>query len=170
MKTALGNEALKKKAQSIRFLLLDVDGVLTNGMIYLDNNGNETKAFHIHDGFGIYQAQKAGIKIGIVTGRSSEIVSIRANELEIQEVHQGIMDKITIYDMIIKKYDLSDDEIAYVGDDLIDLPVLKRAGLSIAVANARPMIKEEVDWVTNNNGGNGAVREVTDFLLSVRTQ
>jgi 3-deoxy-D-manno-octulosonate 8-phosphate phosphatase (KDO 8-P phosphatase) len=158
-----------EKAGRIRFLLLDVDGVLTDGTIYLDSTGREMKAFNIYDGAGIDQVQKRGIRVGLVTGRSSPIVEIRARELEIAEVHQGAADKLKVYDELIKKYRLTDLEMAYMGDDLIDLPVLRRVGLAVATANAHPLVKKQVDWVTQKPGGRGAVREVTDLLLAARS-
>jgi 3-deoxy-D-manno-octulosonate 8-phosphate phosphatase (KDO 8-P phosphatase) len=156
------------KAGRIRFLLLDVDGVMTDGTIYIDADGRETKAFNIYDGSGIHLVRKAGVEVGIVTGRQSAIVEFRARELGIAEVHQMILDKIKIYDQLLRKYGLQDFEMAYIGDDVIDLPVLKRVGLSVAVPNAHPDVKEHVDWITRKAGGYGAVREVTDLLLAAR--
>lgn len=157
-----------EKAGRIRFLLLDVDGVMTDGTIYIDADGRETKAFNIYDGSGIHLVRKAGVEVGIVTGRQSAIVEFRARELGIAEVHQMILDKIKIYDQLLRKYGLQDFEMAYIGDDVIDLPVLKRVGLSVAVPNAHPDVKERVDWITRKAGGYGAVREVTDLLLAAR--
>jgi 3-deoxy-D-manno-octulosonate 8-phosphate phosphatase (KDO 8-P phosphatase) len=157
-----------QKARRIKFLLLDVDGVMTDGTIYLDADGRETKAFNIYDGSGIHMLRKAGVQVGIITGRQSTIVAHRARELEITEVHQKILDKLKIYDELLLKYGLQDSEMAYIGDDVIDLPVLERVGLSVAVPNAHPDVKTRVDWVTQKAGGYGAVREVTDLLLAVR--
>jgi 3-deoxy-D-manno-octulosonate 8-phosphate phosphatase (KDO 8-P phosphatase) len=157
-----------EKARRVRFLLLDVDGVMTDGTIYLDADGRETKAFNIYDGSGIHLIRKAGIQVGIITGRQSTIVAHRARELEITEVHQKILDKLKVYDELLLKYGLKDSEMAYIGDDVIDLPVLARVGLSVAVPNAHPDVKARVDWVTQTAGGYGAVREVTDLLLAVR--
>src|SRR5512135_2862896 len=120
-------QSLHAKAKKIRLLLLDVDGVMTDGRIFLDNQGNELKAFHVRDGHGIKLAQRAGIIVGIITGRKSEVVNMRAQELGIQEVHQGAKEKIIIYEDLIKKYGLRDDEVAYVGDDVVDLDIFKRA-------------------------------------------
>jgi 3-deoxy-D-manno-octulosonate 8-phosphate phosphatase (KDO 8-P phosphatase) len=157
-----------EKARRVRFLLLDVDGVMTDGTIYLDADGRETKAFNIYDGSGIHLVRKAGVQVGIITGRQSTIVAHRARELEITEVHQKILDKLKVYDELLHKYGLKDSEMAYIGDDVIDLPVLERVGLSVAVPNAHPDVKARVDWVTQRAGGYGAVREVTDLLLAVR--
>lgn len=161
-------EERMKRAREVRFLLLDVDGVMTDGTLYLTDSGGEMKGFHIHDGFGIHQLQKSGIPIGIITGRASEVVSLRARELGISEVHQGAVEKIIVYDGLLQKYGLKDSEVAYVGDDLIDLPILERVGLAVAVANAVPEVKKRVHWITEKPGGRGAVREVTDFLMSSR--
>ncbi len=167
-KTRKISKRILEKARRVRFLLLDVDGVMTDGTIYLDSDGRETKAFNIYDGSGIHLARKAGIQVGIITGRQSTIVAHRARELEITEVHQKILDKLKVYDGLLLKYGLKDSEMAYIGDDVIDLPVLARVGLSVAVQNAHPDVKARVDWVTQKAGGYGAVREVTDLLLAVR--
>ena len=162
-------KAILEKARRIEFLLLDVDGVMTDGTIYIDADGRETKAFNIYDGSGIHMIQKAGMRVGIITGRQSAIVDYRAQELGIAEVHQRVLDKIKVYDELLRKYDLQDFQMAYIGDDVIDLPILERAGLSVAVPNAHPDVRRRVDWVTQKAGGSGAVREVTDLLLTART-
>jgi 3-deoxy-D-manno-octulosonate 8-phosphate phosphatase (KDO 8-P phosphatase) len=160
--------SLKAKARKIKLLLLDVDGVLTDGRIILDNKGNELKAFHVRDGHGIKLAQRAGIVVGIITGRKSDVVSIRARELGIKEVHQGAKEKIAVYETLINKYGLSDDEVAYVGDDVVDLDIFKRAGIAVAVADADPSVKPHVDMVTRTKGGRGAVREFINIALKSR--
>jgi 3-deoxy-D-manno-octulosonate 8-phosphate phosphatase (KDO 8-P phosphatase) len=162
-------KAILEKARGVEFLLLDVDGVMTDGTIYIDADGRETKAFNIYDGSGIHMIRKAGVRVGIITGRQSAIVDYRAQELGIAEVHQRVLDKIKVYDELLRKYDLQDFQMAYIGDDVIDLPILERAGLSVAVPNAHPDVKRRVDWVTQKAGGSGAVREVTDLLLRART-
>jgi 3-deoxy-D-manno-octulosonate 8-phosphate phosphatase (KDO 8-P phosphatase) len=156
---------LSAKAKKIKLLLLDVDGVMTDGRIILDNRGNENKAFHVRDGHGIKLAQKAGIIVGIITGRTAEVVNIRARELGIREVHQGAHEKIAIYDSLLAKYGLRDEEVAYVGDDVVDLEIFKRAGLAAAVADADPSVKPHVDMITRAQGGRGAVREVINLIL-----
>jgi len=157
--------SVQTKAKNIKLLLLDVDGVLTDGRIILDNQGNELKAFHVRDGHGIKLAQKSGIITGIITGRKSEVVYIRARELGITEVHQGAYDKITVYDQILKKYGFRDVEVAYMGDDVVDLSIFKRAGLAVTVADADPAVKPFVDLVTRASGGRGAVRELINLIL-----
>jgi len=158
-------ESLKTKAKKIKLLLLDVDGVLTDGRIFLDNQGNELKAFHVRDGHGIKMAQRAGIIVGIITGRTSEVVNIRARELGIQEVHQGAHDKIGVYDSVIAKYHLRDDEVAYIGDDVVDLDIFKRVGMAVTVADADPSVKPHVDIIMKSEGGRGAVREFINLIL-----
>ncbi len=159
---------LRSKAKKIKLLLLDVDGVLTNGSIILDNRGNELKAFHVRDGHGIKLAQRAGIIIGIITGRKSEAVNIRARELGIQEVHQDARDKIAAYEALIAKYGVRDDEVAYMGDDVVDRDIFKRVGIAVAVSDADPAVRPHVDMITKAEGGRGAVREFINFVLKNR--
>ena len=159
---------MNARAKKIRMLLLDVDGVLTDGRIILDNQGNELKAFHVRDGHGIKLAQKAGIIIGIITGRTAEVVNRRARELGITEVHQGAFEKIGTYESILAKYRCSDEEAAYIGDDVVDLDIFKRAGLSVAVADCDPAVRRHVDLITRAEGGRGAVREVINLILAAQ--
>jgi 3-deoxy-D-manno-octulosonate 8-phosphate phosphatase (KDO 8-P phosphatase) len=156
---------LQTKAKKIKLLLLDVDGVLTDGTIILDNQGNELKAFHVRDGHGIKLAQRSGIAIGIITGRKSEVVNIRARELGIQEVYQGAHEKILAYESVIAKYGVEDSEVAYIGDDIVDVEVFKRVGMAVGVADADPSIRPHVDLITKTEGGRGAVREFINFVL-----
>ncbi len=158
-------QSLRLKTKKIKLLLLDVDGVLTDGRIILDNHGNELKAFHVRDGHGIKLAQKAGITIGIITGRKSNVVSLRAQELGIQEVHQGVHDKISVYESLIEKYHLQDDEVAYMGDDVVDLSIFRRVGIAATVSDSDPFIQPFVDVVMKTSGGRGAVREFINLLL-----
>ena len=137
--------SIQSKARRIKILLLDVDGVLTDGRIILDNQGNELKAFHVRDGHGIKMAQRAGIIIGIVTGRSSEVVNVRARELGISEVHQGAREKIAVYESILERHGLKDAEAAYMGDDVVDLEIFARVGLAATVADADPAVRPHVD-------------------------
>lgn len=162
-------EALKEKAKKIRFLLLDVDGILTDGRIFVDSYGNELKAFHIHDGHGIYLLKQSGIEVGIISGRSSKAVEFRAKELHIHEVHQNARDKVKIYEEIKTRHGLADEDVAFMGDDLIDLPLLHRVGLSATAVDAVDEVKEVVDMVTGKRGGEGAVREVIDFILKTKS-
>lgn len=159
---------LREKASKIKFLLLDVDGVLTDGKIIIDSNGVETKAFHIHDGHGIYLLKKTGIEVGIISGRSSKAVEYRAKELNINEVHQNIHDKLMVYEDIKRRYNLRDEEVAFMGDDLIDLPLLRTVGLSATVSDAIEEVKNAVDMITERRGGEGAVREIIDFIIKTK--
>jgi 3-deoxy-D-manno-octulosonate 8-phosphate phosphatase (KDO 8-P phosphatase) len=160
--------SLKAKAKKIKMLLLDVDGVLTDGTIILDNKGNELKAFHVRDGHGIKLAQRAGITIGIITGRTSEVVNVRARELGIEEVHQGAHAKLTVYETLLAKYGYQDVEVAYMGDDIVDLGIFKRAGLAVTVADCDPAVRPQAHLITKAEGGRGAVREFINLLLKSR--
>jgi 3-deoxy-D-manno-octulosonate 8-phosphate phosphatase (KDO 8-P phosphatase) len=157
--------SIQSKIKKIKLLLLDVDGVLTDGRIILDDQGKEYKAFHVRDGHGIKMAQRAGIIVGLITGRTSEVVSVRAKELGIQDVHQGRHEKGVAYDSILSKYGLSDEAVAYIGDDVVDLVVFKKAGLAVTVADADPSVKPHVDMITRAAGGRGAVREFINLIL-----
>lgn len=156
---------LRKKAQTVKLLLLDVDGVLTDGAIVIDGRGKEIKRFDVRDGQGIKLLMRAGIRVGLITGRASTAVSSRARELGIRIVHQGVRDKRQIYEKIKARTGLTDCEIAYVGDDLADLPILCRAGLAIATNDSWDGLKATVDYVTRDCGGRGAVREVAEIIL-----
>ena len=157
--------SVRKKAGKIKLLLLDVDGVLTDGAIILNDRGVETKHFHVRDGQGIALLRMAGIEVGLITSRSSKAVRLRAKELGVKLVYQGSRNKVHAYEAIKERTGLSDPEIAYVGDDVFDLPVLRRSGLAIAVADSWPGLREQVDYVTGQKGGKGAVREVCELLL-----
>ncbi len=156
---------LKKKAKKVKLLILDVDGVMTDGRIILDNTGNEIKSFHVRDGHGIKMARKAGINVAIITGRKSRVVELRAAELGINDVYQKVLNKVSAYEEIIRKYHLKDEDVAFIGDDINDLLILKRVGFSAAVADGDSYVKKEVDYITNTDGGRGAVREVVDVIL-----
>ena len=156
------------KAKKIKLLIMDVDGVLTGGLIMLDNQGNEFKAFHVRDGHGIKMAQRAGLKVAIITGRESNVVKLRAKELGIEHVYQRSFDKLATYREMLMKLGLTDEEAAFIGDDIVDIPVMSRVGLSFAVADAEPYVKDVAQIVTVRKGGYGAVREIIDGLLKAR--
>lgn len=158
-------KALAAAAKNIKLLILDVDGVLTDGSIILDNDGNELKAFHVRDGHGIKMLQRAGITVAIITGRQSKVVARRAQELGITEIYQRCILKSVAYDHLLEKTGLSDAAVAYIGDDIVDIPLLRRVALPVAVADATDETKAEAVMVTKNRGGRGAVREITDFIL-----
>lgn len=158
-------DEFKDIAKKIRLLVLDVDGVLTDGSIILDNEGNEFKVFHVRDGHGIKMLEKAGVKVAIITGRHSKVVERRAHELGITEVYQRCHIKTVAYEHLLEKMGLSNEEVAYIGDDIVDIPIFRRVGLSIAVADATEETKAYAMVVTTNRGGRGAVREVCEFIL-----
>ncbi|MFZ5877252.1 MAG: KdsC family phosphatase [Nitrospirota bacterium] len=159
---------LSARAKAVRFLLLDVDGVLTDGLVTFTSDGQEIKSFHIHDGHGIKQLAAAGIEVGILSGRRSAIVDRRAQELGLAEVHQGAADKLIVYEALLARRGLTDRQIAYMGDDAPDAPILRRAGLALSVRNAHDAAKRSAHYVTTRRGGDGAVREVCDLLLRAR--
>jgi len=152
-------------AREIKLLLLDVDGVLTDGSIIYTHSGTEMKAFSTKDGFGIRLLQEAGVEVGVITARSSEAVQRRAQDLKLAHVYQGVRNKIEAFDKILSEQGLSAQEIAYMGDDWLDLPLLIRVGLSAAPADAVAEVRESVHYVTASPGGRGAVREICDLLL-----
>jgi 3-deoxy-D-manno-octulosonate 8-phosphate phosphatase (KDO 8-P phosphatase) len=154
-----------EKAKKVKLLILDVDGVMTDGSIILDNEGNEFKRFHVRDGHGIKMLQKAGIKVGIITGRKSKVVELRAQELGIEEVYQRVFKKSVVFDQLLNKYKCRDENVAFMGDDIVDQELLKRAGLSAAPADAEDAAKEMADIITGRRGGRGAVREFIDIIL-----
>ena len=149
----------------IKLVLLDVDGTLTDGGIYRGNNGEELKRFNVKDGYAIVNAQKLGIEFGIITGRKSELVEIRAKELKIKYLYQGISEKTVILEEIMKKDGLSKEEIAYMGDDLNDLLIMKQVGSSGTPKDAVDEVIQVADFVSKKNGGSGAVREFIEHIL-----
>ena len=162
---ASGAAALRRKARDIRLLLLDVDGVLTDGGIVIDERGEEVTRFDVQDGHGIKLLQDSGIRVGLLTGRASRAVAVRAQRLSIGLVYQNVTDKLRGYEEVKAETGLTDAEIAYVGDDMQDLPVLRRVALGVAVENAWDGLKAYADYVTRRPGGHGAVREVAELLL-----
>lgn len=152
-------------AASIRLLLLDVDGVLTDGRLYLGNDGEEYKAFYTRDGLGLKMLQATGVGVGIVTGRESDIVRHRARDLGISFVIQGCMDKRTAVIDLLATQQLPPAAAAFVGDDVIDLPAMNYVGLAIAVADAHPLVRARAHWTTGERGGRGAVREVCELIM-----
>jgi 3-deoxy-D-manno-octulosonate 8-phosphate phosphatase (KDO 8-P phosphatase) len=156
---------LRKKAQKIKLLLLDVDGVLTDGGIFIDDRGVEIKRFDVRDGQGIALLLRAGIEVGFITGRSSGAVRRRAHELGVKLLYQRVRKKADVYDRIKRHTGLADEEIAYMGDDLMDAPVMCRAGLAITVRNSWSGVKPLADHITRAQGGHGAVREICEMLL-----
>ena len=159
---------VKERAAGVKLLILDVDGVLTNGSLIWQANGQESKVFHVHDGHGIRLLQRAGVEVALLTGRSSRAVTERANDLGIELVAQKSRDKLADYQKMLKKRNLDDRNVGYVGDDLVDVPVLRRVGLAVTVADAAPQVHTYCHATTRNKGGDGAVREVCEFLLQAQ--
>lgn len=159
---------MKSKLMKIKMLLMDVDGVLTDGDIIYTSEGDELKKFNVQDGMGITLARLAGLKTGIITSRESELVKRRAGELKFDVIEQGCKRKLKEYENIKKKFNFEDENIAYMGDDIPDMSILNRAGYSIAPANARDEVKAVCDYVTVQPGGQGAVREVIDKILKLQ--
>ena len=153
------------KAAAIRMLLFDVDGVLTDGTVVMHSDGSESKHFHIRDGAALVWAQRAGLRVGLLSARTSGATAQRAAQLGIRIVTQGATDKSTAYAEILRQSGLDDAAVAFMGDDLLDLPVLGKVGLSAAPADAAPEVRERVDWVSQSGGGRGAVRELIELVL-----
>lgn len=157
-----------KKAASIKAIFFDVDGVLTDGKIIYDDTGREIKEFNVKDGYIISHLKKAGIIVGIITGRDSKTVSHRATELKLDFCHQGIVDKLEVFEKLVSFHKLKKKEVAYVGDDINDLGALKNCGLSACPADAISYVRDKADLVTQAKGGQGVVREVADLVLAAR--
>ena len=149
----------------IKLIVLDVDGVLTDGKLLIGSDGNEYKSFNVKDGMGISLARYAGIKFAIITGRKSKAVDIRAKELNIDYVYQGVSNKNEILDNLISLLGIKLEEVCYIGDDINDIPVIQKVGLSFAPSDALDLVKENVTYVTTSKGGEGAVREMIDIIL-----
>jgi YrbI family 3-deoxy-D-manno-octulosonate 8-phosphate phosphatase len=153
------------RCQAIELVLADVDGVLTDGKIVFDNQGIESKHFHIRDGLGIKLWQRAGGKFGLATGRSSHVVKVRAAELNIEIVRQGNEEKLHVLQQLMTEFTLRPEQVCYIGDDLPDLAAVRHAGLGVAVADACPELRQAADYVTTAIGGSGAVRETIELIL-----
>lgn len=162
-----GNE-LELRAKKIKMIILDVDGVMTDCRSYINSDGVESKAFNIKDGFGIIMAQRVGIEFAIITGGLSPIVKHRANQLGIKEMHQSFVEKAAVLADILSRNRLQANEAAYMGDDLYDIPVLKKVGLSAAPMDACSEVLEMVDWVSKYGGGQGAIREFVELILKAK--
>jgi 3-deoxy-D-manno-octulosonate 8-phosphate phosphatase (KDO 8-P phosphatase) len=162
------SKGVQERAAKVKLLLLDVDGVLTDGRIIMDHKGREIKAFNVRDGHGLRLLREAGIEVAILTGRSSPVVQKRADDLGILWVRQGIHDKVGAYQEIARKMGITDDEACFIGDDLVDIPLLKRVGIPIVVGDGAPEAKRFARYVTQSSGGKGAVREVCDLLLQTQ--
>lgn len=163
-----------EKAAKIQLLLMDVDGVLTNGLVYFvpgkDGSAFESKGFSSHDGLGFHLLNAAGIKTGFISGRESEAVRERAENMKVSYIYEGFLQKDPIFSEILQKANLTEDQVAYIGDDLTDIPLIRRAGLGVAVGNARREVKSVADFITEAKGGEGAVREVIELILKAQNK
>ena len=170
MKSILANYTKDqvRKAENIRAIFFDVDGVLTDGKIIYDDAGKETKNFNVKDGLIISHLKKAGIVTGAISGRESPSTAKRCAELKVDFCHQGIVDKAAVFEKLVKHYQLKSKEVAFIGDDINDVAIFRRCGLSVCPADAFPYIREEADLVTRVKGGNGVLREVGDLVLAAR--
>lgn len=162
------DERLLTKIRGIRLLILDVDGVMTDGRIIIDDAGLESKQFDVRDGHGLKILMRYGIEVALLTGRKSRVVDHRAADLGIKEVHQGVWNKQEVFDEILKERKLTPEQTAYVGDDVVDIPLLRRVGFGVAVADACPEAVRAADYVTEHPGGRGAVREVCEVILKAQ--
>ncbi len=156
------------KAVAIRLVIFDVDGVLTDGSLFLGDDGQEYKAFNSRDGHGMKMLQATGVEIGIITGRTSEVVRIRMESLGIEHVYQGKQEKLPAYRQLRDKLGLQDNQVAYVGDDVVDLPIMRRVGLAIAVNDAHPLVLQHAHWQTPHAGGRGAGRDVCEMIMEAQ--
>lgn len=154
-----------ERAANVKLVAFDVDGVLTDGGLYIGDNGVEYKAFYSRDGHGMRMLMDSGIAVGIITGRESQLVTDRMNALGVSHVYQGRREKGPAFESLMRETGLSSEQIAFVGDDVMDLPVMKRAGLAVAVADAHPLVVEHAHWRTPSPGGRGAVRDVCELVM-----
>jgi 3-deoxy-D-manno-octulosonate 8-phosphate phosphatase (KDO 8-P phosphatase) len=168
MNAMMSATALLQAAQQIKLFIMDVDGVLTDGRIFIRDNGEEIKAFHTLDGHGLKMLHRHGIQTAIITGRDAPSVGIRVQQLGIQHYFKGITDKHSCYQQLLQQLELGEQQCAYIGDDVVDLPVMRHCGLAIAVPNAHAQVLQHADYVTRAQGGAGAVREVCDLLLDAQ--
>ena len=159
------SNTLTLKAKKIKLLLLDVDGVMTDNRLIYGDDGQEYKAFYTRDGHGMVMLQKSGIDIGIITGRKSQLVENRMRDLKVKHLYQGVPDKLPTFLELVEKLSLRMSEVAYVGDDILDLPILKRVGLSVTPADGDQEVKARVDYISQFKGGQGCVREVCEIIM-----
>ncbi|MEF1228796.1 3-deoxy-manno-octulosonate-8-phosphatase KdsC [Vibrio fortis] len=157
-------------AKEIKLLICDVDGVFSDGLVYMGNQGEELKTFHTRDGYGVKSLMNAGIEIAIITGRQSQIVENRMTALGIKLIYQGQDDKVKAYQDICDKLNIAPEHTGYIGDDLIDWPVMEKVALKVCVADGHPLLVQRANYVTNIKGGHGAVREVCDLILQARDE
>jgi 3-deoxy-D-manno-octulosonate 8-phosphate phosphatase (KDO 8-P phosphatase) len=164
----LNPSTLLTRAKAIRLVLFDVDGVLTDGMVSINGDGTESKRFNIRDGISMVWAQREGLSVGFLSARFSNTTAQRANQLGITLVHQGVTDKLDAYRAILEQTSLATEAVAYMADDILDLPVLSRVGLSAAPVDAAVEVRSRVDWISPSGGGRGAARELVELLLKAQ--
>lgn len=157
-----------EKAKNIKLVIFDIDGVMTDGSLFFGDNGEEYKAFNSLDGHGLRMLQECGVKVAIITGRKSNVVAHRMADLGITLLYQGYRDKTPAFETLLEEVNLSTSQIAYVGDDVVDLPIMSRLDFAIAVQNAHPFVKQHAHWTTERCGGHGAVRDVCEFILEAK--
>ena len=156
------------KAKNIKLVIFDVDGVLTDGSLFYGDDGQEYKAFNSRDGHGMKMLQQSGVQIGIITGRTSEVVLHRMKNLNVQHIYQGRLEKLPAFEELIGKLDLVPEQVAYVGDDVVDLPIMIRAGLAITVPNGHDMAKQHAHWITSQPAGAGAARDICEMIMKAQ--
>lgn len=161
-------EKQRELAANVTLVIFDVDGVLTDGTLFLGDDGQEYKAFSTRDGHGIKMLQRTGVKVGVITGRTSKLVEQRAAELEIKHVYQGCQEKLSAFEQLLNKVKTKPSRTAFVGDDIVDLPIILRAGFAVAVNDAHELVKRHAHWVTPSAGGQGAVRELCEMIMYVQ--
>jgi 3-deoxy-D-manno-octulosonate 8-phosphate phosphatase (KDO 8-P phosphatase) len=159
-----------EKAKNIELVIFDIDGVMTDGSLFMGDNGEEYKAFNSQDGHGMRMLQEGGVRAAVITGRSSQVVKHRMKDLGVSLIYQGYRDKRPAFESLLQAVALKPDQVAYVGDDVVDLPIMTQVGLSIAVQDAHPYVKQHAHWITPRNGGRGAVRDVCEMMLEARGQ
>lgn len=157
-----------ERAKKLKLLILDVDGVLTDGKLFFDQEGNEYKCFHARDGHGIKLLRQTGVEIAVISGRKSKTVELRMKNLGIELIYQGHEHKLQAFNEVIEKLGISPDQAAHIGDDLLDLPIMTRVGLAIAVSDANFAVKQRAHWCTTELGGHGAVREACDLIMQAQ--
>ncbi len=162
------SESLRQKAANIRLVLFDCDGVLTDGGLYLTPDGVELRKFHVHDGYGIRMLQAEGIKVGLISGKESDVIRARAAALDLDPVRCGCRDKLKAVEEILGETGLKAEEVAFAGDDLFDMAAMKAVGLSFSVPNARQEVKDAADYVTETPGGKGAAREIAEIIMGAK--
>lgn len=156
------------RAAQIKLLIFDVDGVLTDGRLIFGDDGQEYKAFHSRDGHGMKMLQSSGVAVGIITGRTSKVVEHRMANLGIKHVYQGKLEKLPAFEELIEKLGLTAEQVAYMGDDVVDLPIMLRVGLAVATNDAHVLVSKHAHWQTPNNGGQGAARELCELIMEAQ--